>query len=48
LKENSILFLPGFVFFKTLYPSKVPIETSPEDLDAVERVVLGFGLSTLD
>ena len=40
-----VLFLPGFVFIKTLYPSKVPITTSSENLDTIERIALSLGLS---
>jgi uncharacterized membrane protein len=40
-----VLFLPGYAFLKTLYPSKVPIATLSENLDAVERVAFGIGLS---
>lgn len=40
-----VLFLPGFVFMRTLYPSKVPLETSSEKLDKVERIALSIGLS---
>ena len=40
-----VLFLPGYTFLKLLYPSKVPITTSSEDLDRVERVALSIGLS---
>jgi uncharacterized membrane protein len=40
-----VLFLPGFVFLKTLYPSKVPIPTSSKNLDTVERIALSIGLS---
>ena len=38
-------FLPGYVFIKTLYPSKVPISTSSENLEAIERIALSLGLS---
>jgi uncharacterized membrane protein len=30
---------------KTLYPSKVPITTSSENLDTIERIALSLGLS---
>ena len=40
-----VLFLPGLVFLKTLYPSKPPITTSSENLDTIERITLSFGLS---
>ncbi len=40
-----VLFLPGFAFVKALFPAKVPIGTSSESLDAIERVVLSVGVS---
>lgn len=40
-----VLFLPGYSFIKTLFPSKVPIPTSSENLDRLERVAFGFGTS---
>ena len=40
-----VLFLPGFVFLKTLYPSKVPVATSSENLGTIERISLSIGLS---
>jgi hypothetical protein len=40
-----VLLLPGFVFLKTLYPAKIPIATSSENLDTVERIALSIGLS---
>lgn len=40
-----VLFLPGLVFVKTLFPSNLPIATSSENLDALERITLSFGLS---
>ena len=40
-----VLFLPGFVFIKALYPAKVPIKTASENMDAIERAALSFGLS---
>lgn len=40
-----LLFLPGFSFIKALYPSEVPIKTSSENMDTIERVVLSFGMS---
>jgi uncharacterized membrane protein len=42
-----VLFLPGFVFVKMLYPCKVPIETSSENLGKIEEVGLSFALSIL-
>jgi Protein of unknown function (DUF1616) len=38
-------FLPGYVFIKTLYPSKVPIPTSSENLDTIERIAFSLVLS---
>jgi uncharacterized membrane protein len=44
-RQDGLFLTPiGFAFLKVLYPSKVPIATSSEDLDAVERVALSFGL----
>lgn len=40
-----VLFLPGFAFVKALFPLKVPIETSSESFDTIERVVLSVGMS---
>lgn len=40
-----VLFLPGYAFIKALYPVKVPIETSSESLDAIERLGLSVGMS---
>ena len=40
-----VLFLPGFAFIKALYPAEVPIKTSSENLDTIERAALSFGLS---
>jgi hypothetical protein len=40
-----ILFLPGFAFMKVLFPTKVPIKTSSENMDTIERVALSFGMS---
>lgn len=40
-----VLFLPGFTFIKALFPAKVPIKTSSENMDTIERVALSFGMS---
>ncbi len=40
-----VLFLPGFAFIKALFPSTVPIKTTSENLDNIERIALGFGMS---
>ncbi len=42
-----ILFLPGFVFIKTLFPTNVPFKTSSESMDSLERVVLSLGMSLI-
>lgn len=42
-----ILFLPGFVFIKTLFPTNVPFKTSSESIDTLERVVLSLGMSLI-
>jgi hypothetical protein len=40
-----VLFLPGYTFIKTLFPSKLPIPTSSENMDNIERAALSFGMS---
>jgi len=40
-----VLWLPGYTFIKALFPSKVPIKTSSENLDTIERVALSAGMS---
>lgn len=40
-----VLFLPGYAFIKALFPAQVPIKTSSYNLDTIERVALGFGMS---
>ena len=40
-----ILWLPGYTFIKALFPTHVPIKTSSESLDTIERVVLSIGMS---
>jgi hypothetical protein len=39
-----VLFLPSYTFIKTLFPSKVPIPTSSENMDNIERVALSVGM----
>jgi len=39
------LWLPGYTLLKTLYPLQLPIETSTENLDTIERVGLSLGMS---
>ena len=40
-----VLFLPGYTFIKTLFPSKLPIQTSSENMDNIERTALSLGMS---
>ncbi len=40
-----VLFLPGFTFIGALFPAKVPVKTSSENMDTIERVALSFGMS---
>jgi hypothetical protein len=40
-----VLFLPGYAFIRALFPAKVPLKTSSENMDTIERVALSFGLS---
>jgi len=40
-----IIFLPGYVFLKTLYPTKAPIFPSKEYMDNAERMVLSIVMS---
>ena len=40
-----VLWLPGYTFIKALFPTRVPIKTSSEDLDTIERIALSSGMS---
>ena len=40
-----VLWLPGYTFIMALFPTQVPIKTSSESLDVVERIALSFGTS---
>ncbi len=40
-----VLFLPGYAFIKMLFPAKVPLPTSSENLDSIERIALSLGMS---
>jgi len=40
-----ILWLPGYTFIKTLFPTELPFKTSDRNLDIVERVALSVGMS---
>jgi uncharacterized membrane protein len=39
------LWLPGYTFIKALFPTSVPIKTSSENIDTIERVALSLGMS---
>jgi uncharacterized membrane protein len=45
LASIFILWLPGYTFIKALFPTHVPIKTSSESPDTIERVVLSIGMS---
>lgn len=45
LGSAFLLFLPGYVFFKTIFPAKVPIPTSSETFDRIEKIALSIVLS---
>jgi len=40
-----VLLLPGYTILKALFPLQVPIKTSTENLDNIERVALSLGMS---
>src|SRR3990170_2878386 len=40
-----LLFLPGYAFIKMLFPLQVPIKTSTENMDSIERVALSIAMS---
>jgi hypothetical protein len=40
-----VLFLPGYAFIKAFFQKKVPIKTTSESFDTIERFVLSIGLS---
>jgi hypothetical protein len=40
-----VLLLPGYAFIKALFPAQMPIKTSTQNLDTIERIALGFGMS---
>ena len=40
-----VLWMPGYTFIKSLFPTKVPIRTSSPELDNVERMALSIGMS---
>jgi uncharacterized membrane protein len=40
-----VLFLPGYAFVKAVFQKKVPIKTSSESFDNIERFVLSIAMS---
>jgi hypothetical protein len=40
-----VLWLPGYAIIKALFPTQVPIKTSTENLDTIERIALSIGMS---
>lgn len=40
-----VLWLPGYAFIKALFPQKLPIKTSDKEIDTIERIALGIGMS---
>jgi hypothetical protein len=40
-----VLWFPGYTFIKALFPTQVPIKTSSENLDSIERIVLSAGMN---
>ena len=40
-----VLFLPGYAFTKAFFPTKLPIQTSSQSLENIERFAFSIGLS---
>lgn len=40
-----VMWLPGYTFIKALFPTRVPIKTSSENIDSIERIALSVGMS---
>ena len=40
-----VLFLPGYAFVKAIFQKKVPIKTTSESFDNIERLVLSIAMS---
>ena len=40
-----ILWLPGYTFIKAFFPKHEPTETTPKDLETIERTILSIGIS---
>lgn len=40
-----VLFLPGYAFIKAFFPTNLPIKTSSESMENIERFALSIGIS---
>jgi hypothetical protein len=40
-----VLWLPGYTSIKALFPVRMPIKTSTENLETIERIALSLGMS---
>jgi uncharacterized membrane protein len=40
-----VLFLPRYASIKALFSTKIPIKTSSQELDIIERIALSIGMS---
>ena len=40
-----VLFIPGYVFIKMVFPPNLPIKTSSVDMEMIERISLSIGIS---
>ena len=40
-----VLWLPGYASIKALFPVRMPIKTSTENLETIERIALSIGMS---
>jgi uncharacterized membrane protein len=40
-----IFWLPGYTFIKALFPGRVPVKMSSEELDTIVRIALSVGMS---
>jgi hypothetical protein len=40
-----VLWLPGYTSVKALFPARMPIKTSTENLETIERIALSIGMS---
>jgi hypothetical protein len=40
-----VLWLPGYTCIKALFPAAVPVKTSSENMDSIERAALSLGMS---